>query len=221
MKIYNLLKTRPSNATELAVSLNVSKRTVFRDINLLIDAGCGVLYDTESQKYTIRNTQSSITMQTPPVVLAYLAAYCRSAQCFRAHLEPIASRLVESHARDDVEAGSSFFDFRFLMPAHGTFRQAQVAALCNAYVTRRSVRVIYTDDSRYRARAPRTLFSPYSMVILPDGHAALGRCSISKSVVAIYPSDICDIETTNIGWSHEKPPRLWPERVIRKWPRVA
>lgn len=222
---------RKYHTGQLSEFLNVSKRTIFRDLKVLQESGVQLLYDEVEQGYWVPpNTYLPPTDLTINETLALLVlgeklgrtegipfqAAARDASMklmanlpnsIRGMLSDLTDRLqIRLESRHPLNHANEHYD-----------------RLIQAIETRCKIRLQY--DSLYEQRTISTLVSPYEMVFQKRSWYVIGRSSLHRDTRTFHVGRITASELTKDDY--EIPPRFslkrffgnaW--RMIREEPEV-
>lgn len=191
------------NAIELSRTLGVSRRTVFRDLNLLRAAGLHVFYDEAAGGYTLPKVFAvrrrplrdrdlelivlAVSLSVVHVIPGLGAATQEALATFLSTCDPQSSihatRLAKS-CRTDLQSSSSV-----------SVNSDLVISICHAIYLQRQIRVTMIGSAQNRGR--QTKVSPYRLVAGTDGWSLIGRSTVDRRTVAINIVQIEQIELTD------------------------
>lgn len=241
--ISHLQAGRGYNAEALAVHLEVSRRTVFRDIEILRQAGIPLAYDEQRQCYGIPGScLLPATNFTPEEALA-LIVLCHNLRDYSQlpFFGPAAAAALKLHSslparlREELRTTTDTIRIR-LAPSNPLGGQSTVYdQLLTAISQRRSVRIHYRSLAENDSIITR--LSPYRLLFSRRSWYVIGRSSVHRATRTFNLGRIRQLtpteETYQIprGFSLERHLRnawhLIPERgpdhqvVVRFSPRVA
>ena len=201
MKLLGLLQAgRGYNTESLAQACGVSRRTIFRDIDILREAGVPLVYNEQEQRYRIPdNYLLPPTNFTPEEALA-LIVLChdlggRSRLPFLTPARSAALKLESSlpaRLRDRLLATADAVEILMppINPLHG--QQAIYEQLIEAVSQRRSVRIRYGSLSEDEQICTR--LSPYRLLFSRRSWYVIGRSSFHRSPRTFNLGRIRDLE---------------------------
>jgi len=189
LQMITLLRSgRRYDADALAQELGVSRRTVFRDLNLLEAAGIPYYFDEEVRSYTINRSffLPAINL-TVDEALALLLATRKLIARQRLPLFQHATRAavkVESALPSALQeyCGSilDHVDVRWPPVADGEVLDENFNRLRQAIIDRRKVQLHYR--SLYEGRTIRTTLSPYKLTFIHRAWYVIGHSSAHNDV---------------------------------------
>lgn len=213
IRILTCLQSGPGfNAAELAEYLGVSRRTIYRDLRLIRDAGVKVRFDTSHAAYRLAwDTQQVLLAQLNSQDLSQLALAAHTS-AFTAPGSDTLSRealvkllcLYPSDTRNRISRtlGSCFVHLPS-SPWSGDVMQT-TRLLLSAIGDQVCVRATVDDERGLR----RTKLEPYRVDISPEAVAVTGRSSFDSERVTIEVDALRDVELTTIPYSRPSRARL-------------
>lgn len=197
--IQFLSGTDGASAPVLSDILDVSTRTVFRDIRLLRQIDLPLVYDEERQRYALRNSESITPRDLTVSDIMALVMLIKTADdalrdTFRLDdLWGKLSRHVPCHCREAVQNLWDRIELqRPSAPPHRPPVGRTLKLLITATAEEKKVRV------RYRGRngeSQRTLLSPYAILEERQNWWIVGRSTVHRRVIAIL---VANIESTDL-----------------------
>jgi predicted DNA-binding transcriptional regulator YafY len=215
-----LQSERFPNARELATQCEVSRRTIYRDVELLVEAGVPVHYRREQQGYQLAKgffLPPTSLDETEALALLVLTRQWKGSDGLGLlrNARAGALKLVQAlptEARDRVLAAAEPFrsDAAPASDAMPGERQEIHNTILASITQSRQLRVWYTDSSS-RAREC-TKFSPYRL-LLHDRHWFLvGRSTLHRRIEVIGVPRVRKLVLTDDRY--EIPPRFNLERFL-------
>jgi proteasome accessory factor B len=220
LKLIGLLQAgRGRNAKWLAVECGVSRRTVFRDLDVLREAGLPLVFDDEFQAYRI--PQSYLlppTNFTPEEALAVLVLcdelgtnnrlpFYAPAQSAALKLQSALPAALRKHLSEVTGA------IRIQLPPGAPLddKQPVYRQLLEAIARRQCVRVQY--DSYAEGQVIQTRLSPYRLIFSRRAWYVIGRSSLHRQTRLFHLGRVRAIEAT---FDHYRIPRGFSlERHLR------
>lgn len=220
LRLIELLQSgRLQNSAQLAEASGVSRRTVFRDIGMLQQAGLHVLYDEERQGYflpqrltlppgelTIPEAMSLVLIcqelgsagEGIPFQEAACAAADKICSCLPTSVRDVVAEVTERvsirlNARNPLEE------------SQGTY-----GAILSALVARRNVRISYRSVAE--KSKIQTLLSPYRILFSRRSWYVVGRSSIHRAVRTFNISRVLTAEV--LEQDYRIPPRFNLDRYL-------
>ncbi|WP_437223557.1 helix-turn-helix transcriptional regulator [Planctomicrobium sp. SH661] len=211
--LERLQSGRTHSTAELASSCGVSKRTVFRDIKTLQDAGIQILYDAPQQGYwisthsylppanlTLGETLSLLVLAQDagtqdrgvPFQEAARDAALKLQSNLPSHLVPYASDLAHS-VKIQTEPQADLKD-----------GQVHYERILRGLTNRKKIRLKY--HSLAEQAVIQTLLSPYRLLFRRHTWYAIGRSSLHRSVRTFHLGRVEESELTED--SYTIPPRF-------------
>ncbi len=176
------------NASSLAARCHVSRRTIFRDLDVLREAGVPLQYDSEFQTYHLADsyflppTNLTVNEALALIVLCHELGDVRQVP-FLAPAQSAAIKLestLPAGLRKQLRSVADAIRIR-LPPASPVDGQAPIYdQLLDAIRARRSIRIEY--DSFFDGQLIRTRLSPYRIMFSRHSWYAIGRSTIHRSV---------------------------------------
>jgi biotin operon repressor len=210
IRILTCLQAGPAfNARELAVRLNVSRRTIYRDLNLIRSAGIGVLFDGESSGYRV--SQKSLTPLAPPsfsdrdlrkLALTAQFSLLQGFPDFSGAVRESLSRLLAYYpvgVRESVARLLNCCDVDLPRPHYSESVLQVVEAMMTAIAQRRLVQVQMMVRKRREPLSVITRIAPYRLIAALDDWWIVGRSSYHRRTVRLPASVMQRAEVT----SHE------------------
>lgn len=190
LRLIELLQSgRSHNSTQIADALNVSRRTIFRDLRTLESSGIPVLFDEERQGYAIlSNTllpSADLTLEETIslLVVCHEAGDAKRGLPFHQAARTAALKLLSSlpngirdAAVEWTEAVSMRLDPRNPLDGAETY----YAIVSRAIAERRQVRISYC--SLDEARTISTALSPYRLLFSRRSWYVIGRSSLHREI---------------------------------------
>jgi len=189
LKLITLLQTGdPYHAPDLATQLKVSKRTLFRDLNLLKMAGIPLIYDASARRYTIEQSfflpPTNFTMPEVLGLMMVLRKY--GSQTALPNFEAIVGAMtkIEStlprdiqeycgHAMNQIDVHHSpMTDVGRTTDTFETLWQG--ARLCES--------IDLTYDSYFDQKEIVTRLNPYRLMFISRGWYVIGYSSLHEEV---------------------------------------
>jgi len=223
IRLFRLLETlgtgRPQNASLLAEICNVSRRTVFRDISTLQEAGVHVNYDAEKQGYFLkrpnflRPTDLTLEETLSLIVMGTELGNSQSGLMFCDHVRTAAMKLacnLPERLREAV--GHVTESIMIQVGSNGATddERKNFDVIRSGLAEHRCVRLQY--DSVYDRSVIGTKFSPYRVLFSRREWYAIGRSSLHRSVRTFKIRRIQSAELLEDRF--EVPPRFNVERYL-------
>jgi predicted DNA-binding transcriptional regulator YafY len=187
------------NVRELSQTLSVSRRTIFRDLNLLRDAGVDVSFDESTGGYSLPKTFSA---RRRPLLARDLELIVFAVSLSLVHVAPdlsaatqeaLAKLLSASDERSSAQAARLVRNCRIDLTKAESAQTAIISAVCHAMFSQRQIRVniVKADRSSFQTKV-----SPYRLVAGVGGWNLIGRSSVDRRTVVINLAQIERIECT-------------------------
>ena len=219
--LFALQSDRRPNARQLAEECEVSRRTIFRDLETIEAAGLPVEYDATRQGYRLAVASPvGRTMPEEHEVLALVALANAGADCdafgltgpARAGLAKLIAGLPEGPRRR-AEALDLATRPESPAPPREETRRLVHDRLLQAFVRRVDVRLVVREAGR---RAEETRLSPYRMFPTREGWSVIGRSSLHRRVRLFAVAEVESVELTDDPAA--VPPRFRTDRWLgRTW----
>jgi predicted DNA-binding transcriptional regulator YafY len=222
--IVALQSDRCPNARELAEMCEVSRRTIYRDLETLGEAGFAVRYRTDRQGYQLIKGPS---LQPPSLDEREALALVILSRPWRGgdelgllrHARAGAIKLVHSLApevRSRVAARSELIPEPAITPTLPGDRPLIYEVLLDALADRLQLRIWYHEDERQPLET--TKLSPYRLILAHDAWALVGRSTLHRQVRIFRIPRIRRIILTDDPYTI--PPRFDLERFLAQaWAR--
>ncbi len=217
--LERLQSGRTYTSTELMSVCSVSRRTVFRDLKDLQDAGVEILYDTATQGYwlpmhtALPPTQLTLSETLALLLLARDSGGKPRSVPFQEATRDAALKLqssLPSHLAQQVNELTTSVSIQTEPLAEYRGGRLHYDRFIDAVTSRRKVR------SRYRSFAEgdeiQTLVSPYRMLFRRHAWYVIGRSSLHRSVRTFHLGRFTDTQVTEDTF--EVPPRFSLQRYF-------
>ncbi len=187
LKLITLLQTRrPYLANDLARELNVSRRTLFRDLNLLKLAGVPLIFDAAARSYAIERDffLPPVNFTLPEVLGLMMVLQKYSSRSALPNFEAVvgAATKIESTLPGAIQdfCGSALerVEVRHTPMADAARTVKPFELLWQATRKRDSVDVVY--DSYYEQREIQTRIDPYRLMFVSRAWYVIGHSSMHK-----------------------------------------
>jgi predicted DNA-binding transcriptional regulator YafY len=208
LRIVTCLQSGPGfSANELARHVNVSRRTIFRDLRLIRAAGINFFYDKEDEAYRLAAPAPRLA---PPGLgeedLAQLVAATRLSPLqhfaqFSVGLRESVTRLLSVHPYRVSASVSRLLNACALRPPKRAFpadAEKTLLAIFQAIRTRRQLRVTLQPSID---GAAHTKFSPYRVIASLDEWVVVGRSSFHRCTKALPLRAIQNAQQTGDSYS--------------------
>jgi predicted DNA-binding transcriptional regulator YafY len=220
LQIVTALRSdRCPNARQLAEECEVSRRTIFRDLEAIEAAGLPVEYDAARQGYRLSDPpscQASPLDEREVMALTLAVNGGPDAGTFgldiaaRSGLSKLIGRLTGG-ARQRAAALDAATRAEGSNPPVDPVRRAIYNVVFDALTRGVQVRVLLRERG---SETETTLLAPYRLLVARDGWAVVGRSSLDRCVRMIPLDDIESAEATEEPTS--VPPRFRTDRWLRR-----
>jgi len=220
LRLIALLQSgRVYNSAQLASECEVSRRTVFRDLNTLQESGIYVLYDDEKQGYSLpwRTIVPFKDLTFEEVLALFVLSQDLDKTIVGLPLDGIArsaSAKILSSLPDDlrehvIEAARSVSIW--LTPCNPSQRdEIHYKTLLKAVTSKQNVRIHY--DCPKEQKTVSTMLSPYHMLYSNREWFVIGRSSVDRGI-KVFP--ILKIKKSELlDETFKKPSRFKLERYL-------
>ena len=220
LRMVELLQSgRTYNSPQLAELLGVSRRTVFRDLSTLQEAGIHFIYDDAAQSYSLPApvilppTNFSVEESLSMLVLCHALGNEDTGIPFHRSARTAALKLLSNlpaHLREYVGEMTGLIAIRLDARNPLDTSKPHFDLLTESLDKRRKVRIRYR--SLYDKSEITTLLSPYRLLFQGRGWYVIGRSSLHREVRTFNIGRILDSEFVS---DHYKiPPRFSLERHL-------
>lgn len=220
LRLIDLLQSgRILNSSQLASGLKVSRRTVFRDLGTIQEAGIHVHYDEERQGYflptRLRVPPGELTIGEAISVLLVCQSLGDKQQGipFQSEALSAALKISQTLPREIREFAAEITDSMAIhIDARNPLQSAQpqYELLLQSLIERRHVRIKYYSPSE--AGTIRTLLSPYRIVFSRRSWYVIGRSSVHRSIRTFNVGRILKAE--RLESQYKIPPRFSLSRFL-------
>jgi predicted DNA-binding transcriptional regulator YafY len=207
IRILTCLQAGPAfNARELATRMNVSRRTIYRDLNLIRNAGIEVLFDAESSGYKVaHNGPYSLT---PPAFgdrdlskIALMAQFSllQGFPDFASAVRESLARLLAHYPRQTRESVSRLLNscaVELPRPQYHPGTLKVVETMMAAITRHRLVRVELNVTRRGEPTQVSTEIAPYRLIASLQDWWVIGRSSYHARTIRLPASAILVVEST-------------------------
>lgn len=190
LRLVSLVQSRVGyGAAELARELDVSNRTVYRDIRMLQEGGIPVRYDEGKAGYIL---EPHFSLKTPPLTGDELVALLLAAHMSFFSADQALGRVVRqsigkilaqvpAHIREEAIRllKSCVIESPFTLGAKGEKRVC--SEIIMAIRRRRQVRISYRQTNESE-QLIQTRIAPYRLVASPEGWRVVGRSSVHRGI---------------------------------------
>ncbi len=197
LRLLGLLQSDlPLGPHDLARKLNVSARTIYRDLKLLQHAGYDFIYDDNLQKYVAYSTTPHLKLETEDMKSLMLAAN---------HLSPesgsLASRAIEAVGKimqwlpQKIQQQCTYFASNFSIseyPQINTNHQKLFNDLQEALEKRLRTKIKYTVKNSTIQQT--TILSPYHLRMGELGWQIIGYSTLHHKVINLSAPQIGTVE---------------------------
>ncbi len=204
IRILTCLQAGPAfNAKELSLKLNVSRRTIYRDLNLIRDAGIDIQFDSQDSGYRIEGGPEKPL--TPPNFsqrdLAKLAltshlSVLNGLPQFAVSTRESLSRMLAHYprkVRNSVAHVLSCCAVELPQPGYGSQPVDVIETLLGAIATQKKVRLDLAPGTAVDGEAGTTDFSVYRLIAGIDDWWIVGRSTLHDRTVRLPTSSIRSI----------------------------
>ncbi|MCE9557268.1 MAG: HTH domain-containing protein [Planctomycetes bacterium] len=222
IEMLSLLESNQTvSANYLAEVLQCSRRTIFRDLSLLRDAGIDIQFDETSESYCAHSEMKSVNgmgeTELIAIVLAAWASPIAHLPQFQASIQQGVSKLlaqVPEDVRIKVYNLARALRVQSATPEALSTPPKFLAILLDATVQRRCVHVCYSDNKQ---TARQTKLWPYVICAAMDEWRLIARSAWHKAVVDVSISQITNAKLLDETF-------LMPRRFLRAestWAKTA
>jgi len=203
LRLITLLQSGKSYTTrDLAKEINVSRRTLFRDMNLLKLAGIPIYYNSTGKQYSIQRDffLPPINFTLPEVLgLMMIVEKTGNGDMFP-NFKAVAGALmkIESTLPADLQAycGSAVdkIDVRLPAMADASCAREEFEILWQAAQQHEKVNIKY--DSYYEGEEIQTELDPYKLMFIKRAWYVIGYSSLHKEIRTFNVERIVDLSLT-------------------------
>jgi len=203
VKLLGLLQSSQGmHAGELATECGVSRRTIFRDLDALRQAGVPLVFDNQRQEYHIPGVFFlPPTNFTPDEALAVISLCHELGDQSLPFFDGAASAAIKlenslpTHLREFLRSRSSAISIRIDAANPLAEKNACYRELVNAIADKRQVRIQY--DSFTEGEPITTKLHPYQLLFHSRSWYVIGRSSLHRSIRTFNVGRIGELETLN------------------------
>ena len=208
VELISLLQVgRGQNVNSLAQTCGVSRRTVFRDLDVLRAAGVPLTFDPQAQRYHLRGSHLlPPTNFTPQEALTLLVLCHELGQADGLPCHGAASRAaiklessLPSRLRDYIRDATQAVRIRLDASNRLHAQEPVYEQLLLAVTQRRQVRIGYESLTEWAQISTR--LSPYRLLFSRRAWYIVGRSSLHRSVRTFNLSRIRSLEALDSGFS--------------------
>ncbi len=190
------------NAAQLASTFNVSRRTIYRDINFLRQAGIAIKFDEDTESYRMPTTYEPLKptdFDLEALSMLTVAAKLSPLNCISGEgrkIEHALSKLlnlIPVELRTEVTTFLNGFTSRY-ESKHKKLKDDVVwNVIVEALRNKQQVRLTILDGSDKL----QTKLAPYQIIATDDGWLVVGRLSLERSSRSFRIQDILAAELTD------------------------
>jgi proteasome accessory factor B len=211
---------RQHNTEALARACEVSRRTIFRDLDALRTAGVPLVYDESQQRYHIPGTYYLPPTNFTPEEAMALVVLCHdlAGQLPAPFFKPVRNAAMKlenalpMRLREQVRTNASAVQIQMVPtnPLYG--HESTCDVLLSAINARRSVRIVYRSLAEEKVLCTR--LNPYRLLFSRRSWYAIGRSSLHRGTRTFNLGRIDRIEL--LEDRYEIPHGFSVERYLRK-----
>ena len=205
LRILSCLQSGPSfNARELANRMNVSRRTIYRDLNMIRAAGIDVVFDDTHDSYRIRSHRDIAPLKLEPedltrlVVTSQLSPFASLSEDFEISVRESMSRLLGPYPEEIRDPIQRIINCCRVRPAASNKRMSDLLQRIMVAIGR-GVQVQLIVDNKLAIEVIR--FSPHMIEMDGTQWRVIGRTSKDRLRQVFYLEDIKEVELTNLPYS--------------------
>ena len=213
LRILTCLQAGPGfNAQELATQMRVSRRTIFRDLNLIRDAGVSIFFDATYDAYRLHDQSRNAPLprfQEEALMKLVLVAKLSYLNGFGDYAESVRESLAQLLAPYPAETKS-----RIARLIHGCsivdagtnyqpLTREMIKAVFQAIAQQQQIRMLvegeeieHLEHITMEGSAAWTKFSPYQVLLATNGWSVVGRSSLHRDVREFDVQNIQNIQYT-------------------------
>lgn len=210
---------RGQNVSVLAEACGVSRRTVFRDLNALRQAGVPLIFDESAQRYTLSGSamlpHTNFTSEEALALLVLCHELGSSSGVpFYAAARSAAFKIeacLPDNLRDRLRRLADTIQIK--LEPRGVLEQSQqiYERLIDATTRRQCVRITYRSLAEQDTISTR--LSPYRILFSRRSWYTIGRSSVHRETRTFNVSRITELEL--LDETYEIPPRFNLEKYLR------
>ncbi len=206
IRILTCLQSGPTfNAKELAERLQVSRRTIYRDLNLIRGAGFRVEFDDESAGYRVAHASPNVL--APPgfsdrdvakLALTSHLSMLHGFSAFGASVRESVARLLGHYPpriRESITRLLNCCSVDLPRPAYSRGTLEVIETLLSAIGHGKAVRLAWSERAGDELRW--TKFAPYRMIAGLEEWQIVGRSTYHRRTVRFAASQIAEVHLTN------------------------
>ena len=214
LRILTCLQAGPGfNAQELANQMRVSRRTIFRDLNLIRDAGVSIFFDSTHDAYRLHEQSRSASLprfQEADLIKLVLVAQLSCLNGFEDYTQSVReslSRLLGSYPQETKSRiarlihGCSIVDTGV---SYSPLTREMIKAVFQAIANQQQIRMLIEGEEladfshiTREGSAVWTKFAPYQVLLATSGWSVIGRSSLHRGVKEFDVQDIQNIQYTD------------------------
>ena len=214
LRILTCLQAGPGfNAQELANQMRVSRRTIFRDLNLIRDAGVSIFFDSTHDAYRLheqsRNASSPRFQEADLIKLVLVAqlSYLNGFEDYAQSVRESLARLLTSYSQETKSRiarlihGCSVVDTGV---SYQSLTREMIKAVFQAIAKQQQIRMLIDGEElaefahvSREGSAVWTKFAPYQVLLATNGWSVIGRSSLHRGVKEFDVQDIQNIQYTD------------------------
>ena len=221
LQLISLLQGgRQHNTEALASACEVSRRTIFRDLDALRAAGVPLVYDESQQRYHVPGTYYLPPTNFTPEEAMALVVLCHdlAGQLPAPFFKPVRNAAMKlenalpARLREQVRTSSSAVQIQMVPTNHLDGQESTCDLLLSAITARRSVRIAYRSLAEEKEICTR--LHPYRLLFSRRSWYVIGRSSLHRATRTFNLGRILRIEL--LEDRYEIPRGFSVERYLRK-----
>ena len=214
LKILTCLQSGPGfNAQELANQMAVSRRTIFRDLNLIRNAGVEIFFDATHDAYRLHEQNRGLPLprfqeeDLMKLVLMVRLSHLHGFDDYVQVVREILARLLAGYSQETKERiarvihGCSLFNAD---GGHEPLTREMIKAIFQSISRQQQIRMLVSGETLEKFRygvtegsAIWTKFAPYQLQVASQGWKVIGRSSLHRAVKEFNIKDVQNIQYTD------------------------
>jgi predicted DNA-binding transcriptional regulator YafY len=202
LRLLNLLQARVGHTVdELARECGVSKRTIYRDLRLLAEAGVHLHYDAEAGGHVALPQFSSTIIQgltreeLTTFILAARTSCLRPIDTIRSSVNHSISKMLARIPTREREEIIRLLKSCVVELPHSNSDQHIVLSILSAIRQNQQIRITFTPNPD-NGQLLQTKIAPYRLVVSTKGWEVVARSSLHRQICCFSLSQIHAVETT-------------------------
>ncbi|MEC9004099.1 MAG: HTH domain-containing protein [Planctomycetota bacterium] len=214
LRILTCLQSGPGfNAQELANQMMVSRRTIFRDLNLIRNAGVSIFFDTTHDAYRLHEQSRSVPLprfqeeDLMKLVLVVQLTYLNGFEDYVQSVREILARLLAGYPQETKDRIARVIHGCSVVEPGITYEgltREMIKAVFESISRQQQIRMLVSGEPleqfqhiAMEGSAIWTKFAPYQVLLANHGWSVVGRSSLHRGIREFDIQNVQNIQYTD------------------------